>query len=105
MAKKLNKNGKDQKYTNSVKTMMIFVASYLIQNSSYIIYACWLLVETPHVAIMVCVVCFTNLGGLYNLIVYVIIRRLRAVKIDDARIDSKTKVEIGSKGQTNSYSG
>ena len=78
-AKKMNKTGKDQKYTRSARTMMLFVGSYLLQNTPYIIYTVWLPDGDAPLALMISAVCFTNIGGLCNLIVYFTIRRERAV--------------------------
>ena len=64
--------------------MTLFVASYLFQWWSFLIYACWLLAATPWIGVMVGSVCFSNLGGVYNLVTYVIMKRQRtAARVKD----------------------
>ena len=65
----------DSKYARSARTMMLFVAVYIFQWWSYVVYATWLLAEEPHLFIMVCAVTFSNMGGLFNLITYILMRR------------------------------
>lgn len=71
--------GKDSKYTKSAKTMMLFVAVYIAQWWSYVTYAVWNLFAEPHVVIMVASVLFSNLGGMFNLLTYILMKRQRKV--------------------------
>ena len=82
-AKRMGKRSRDSKYTRSARTMTLFVASYLFQWWSFLIYACWLLAATPWIGVMVGSVCFSNLGGVYNLVTYVIMKRQRTARVKD----------------------
>ena len=82
-AKRMGKRSRDSKYTRSARTMTLFVASYLFQWWSFLIYACWLLAATPWIGVMVGSVCFSNLGGVYNLVTYVLMKRQRTARVKD----------------------
>jgi|SRR6218665_2480308 len=55
--------------------MMIFVAVFILQWWTFIVYTAWTMVSDPPPTIFILAVIFINLGGIYNSIAYTIIRR------------------------------
>jgi len=64
------------KYNKSAKIMSMFVVAYFIQYFGFVIQGVWYTI-TPAVPFMVTlsVAFFGNLGGLWNLLAYTVIRR------------------------------
>ncbi len=66
---------RQQKYHHTARVMMLFIAAYFCQYFWFSIYALWTISYDPPVAILCLAVLFCNLGGLFNLIAYTLVRR------------------------------
>lgn len=72
--------------------MMLFVAVYLAQWWAGSTYGFWNLFEEPHIVINVATVVFSNLGGTFNLIVYLQLQRKKVEPIGPKTTNVKTTV-------------
>ncbi|ELU01214.1 hypothetical protein CAPTEDRAFT_205792 [Capitella teleta] len=73
------------KYHKAAKLMMLFVAVYLFQWWTYVAQALWSFAGPPAVELYILSVFLINLGGVYNALVYTIIRK----KYSGAAADSE----------------
>ena len=63
-------------YRNLAKVMLLFVAVFIWQWWTTVLYGIWHMVsDEPPAGLIVVMVTLVNLGGVYNCIVYTIIRR------------------------------
>ena len=69
---------------------MLFVAVYLAQWWSYVVFAVWLLISEPHMSIRVGAVLFSNMGGVFNMITYIMMLRQ---KQNSAKVDTERKTQ------------
>ncbi len=70
-----NGAGSKHKYNSAAQTMMLFVAAFLVQWWPLIMFGTWAVFALPHVSIIILAVFFCNLGGVFNLIAYTVIRK------------------------------
>ena len=88
-AKRASKEG-SSKYNQSARAMLLFVAMYPFQWWAYVVYSCWMLAEDPPLISIIFTVSFSNMGGVFNLITYILLRRQRQNKIKQSGCDTKT---------------
>ncbi len=70
-----NGAGSKHKYDSAARTMMLFVAAFLVQWWTVMMLGTWAFFSIPHVSVAIMSVFFCNLGGLFNLIAYTVIRK------------------------------
>ena len=63
------------RYQNAAKIMMIFVAVFIFQWWTLVMSNIWFLLGTPPSWVIILTVGIVNMGGVYNLVAYTIIRR------------------------------
>ena len=63
----------------AARTMSLFVAAFLIQWWAMALYGIWQLVDIVPQGLFQCVTTFSNVGGVLNAIVYIVIRRRKHV--------------------------
>ena len=64
------------KYSRSASIMIKFVAAYILQWSSNVIFLIWSQIQMPPFVMVHLVVFTVNLGGLFNLVAYTLGRRM-----------------------------
>ena len=87
------------KYSKTVSVMMKFVAAYIFQWWAYMIYSLWNLVTPPPFFVLHSIVFLANMGGLFNLIVYTLLRKMGRPKKGE-----KTKPGPGAPSQSQATS-
>lgn len=77
ISENLNKTitSSQEKYHKAAKVMLFFVVSYISQWWSYVIYAAYGMYGTQPFLIVLVSVIFTNLGGLFNFITNVFVKK------------------------------
>ena len=63
------------KTRRSARVMLIFVLAYFAQNWSVVIYYTWGFFGYPPLALVYLVVTFVNMGGVFNMFAYTVLRR------------------------------
>ena len=64
-----------EKYNRSAKVMLLFVLAFLAQWVCVMAFYIWALLAMPPLAMVVLVVIFANLGGVFNFIAYTWLKR------------------------------
>ena len=80
------------RYQNAAKIMMIFVAVFIFQWWSLVMSNIWFLVETPPPWVIIITVTLVNMGGIYNLVAYTIIRR--RLQLQTTEVAQKTAKKL-----------
>jgi len=68
-------SGESTKNHKVARIMMIFVFVYILQYWAFCVYSVWLVVSEPSIVILLAAVFFTNLGGVFNMLAYTLLRR------------------------------
>ena len=63
------------KYHRSARVMVVFVGAYFIQNWPAMIYYIWAYLQSPPMVLIVVLVIFVNMGGLFNAFAYTFVRK------------------------------
>ena len=63
----------------AAQSMSLFVVAFFVQWSSGGVFAAWALFDTVPIVLFHLITIFNNIGGVLNLIVYVIVRRKKLV--------------------------
>ncbi|ELT98197.1 hypothetical protein CAPTEDRAFT_212404 [Capitella teleta] len=92
-ARQASSDNQNDKYHKAAKLMLLFVAVYLLQWWPYTTQALWSLVTPIPFGMVIIVVVVCNLGGLYNAIVYTIIRR-RYTKVSG--VENNSAMQTGN---------
>lgn len=71
----LMKGSTTERYQNTAKVMLIFVAIFIFQWCTFTLCNIWSIFATPHPVAFIIAVIFVNIGGIYNSIAYTFIRR------------------------------
>ena len=92
-------SNKRKKYQRLAKVMMLFVAVFIGQWWAYVAMALWGIFGEPHVALVTCVVIFSNLGGVFNFIAYTLVRK-KYQTVRDRDEGEKTRADQDNATQT-----
>lgn len=68
-------NTPEGKYTKVARMMIMFIAAYLFQWWTYVVLSIWFHFGEPSIWFFLVTIIFTDLGGVYNAVVYTIIRK------------------------------
>ena len=82
---------KRNKYQRTWKVMMLFVIAYFGQFWPFILYAGWSMFGTPSPVVVIFVVIFCNMGGVFNFLSYTLIRK-RCQNVDNHETNGKSLV-------------
>ena len=79
-----------RKYHRSARVMLLFVVAYILQWWTWVVNAIWAKVGEPEAWIVVLVVFFCNMGGVFNGFVYTVMRR-KYLKSGSAKVLTNTR--------------
>ena len=63
-----------KKYNRMAHMLTLFVVAYMMQWFPAVVQGFWTFIANPHVSVIVMVVFFTNIGGVFNCVAYTVIR-------------------------------
>ena len=68
-------NNPDMRYAKTARVMTIFVVAYLAQWWPSILLSVWSYIAPPPIVIMLLIVIFANMGGVFNFLAYTFVRK------------------------------
>ena len=77
----------------AAKAMSLFVAAFFVQWWALSIYGIWALVGQVPEEYFYLLITFDNLGGVFNLVVYILIRRKKLTQGEKASADGKSNAD------------
>ena len=70
-----NHGGASRQEFKTATVVMVLVAAYLFQFSSVLVHTVWIRIAPPHYMIYIIQAIFINLGGVYNMLAYTVVRK------------------------------